>query len=274
MVLVEDVTGTNNSSGSGSGSSSSTNQQQQNTSTGGNVLDYMSQDKISAVLWLTRLFTIGCTILFIVPLFGYDQLTLYSKALMAGGATSALKLHQRINAVPFQLNREYLAKLLIEDSFHYLLYSMIFLNTQPVTMCLMPVFAFAVLHVTAYTNNILNISGGPNSMPLIRKVINFISSKDKDIMRFVAVNEILMAPTIIFMIITGKCGIFVPFIYYRFICMRFSSRRNPYSRVMFYELRVTLEQLSMHPSCPQIARSMCQRLIGLVIRFAPQGQAL
>lgn len=63
----------------------------------------------------------------------YHPSTLYSKTLMSGAATSALKLHQRMLNVPFQFSREYLAKLLIEDSFHYLLYSLIFLNTYPVT---------------------------------------------------------------------------------------------------------------------------------------------
>jgi hypothetical protein len=91
------------------------------------------QDKISVVLWMTRIFTIICTILFIVPITSYDLNALYSKALMASAATSALKLHQRMTTTPFAANREYLAKLMIEDSFHYLLFALIFLNVYPVT---------------------------------------------------------------------------------------------------------------------------------------------
>ena len=35
--------------------------------------------------------------------------------------------------VPFQLNRIYLATLMIEDSFHYLLFALIFMNNSPIT---------------------------------------------------------------------------------------------------------------------------------------------
>lgn len=239
------------------------------SSSNGSSLVNLTEDKISSVLWLTRLFSVVCTLLYIFPFSGYHPNTLYQKTLMSGAATSALKLHQRMLNVPFQFSREYLAHLLIEDSFHYLLYSIIFLNTYPVTIVLMPIMAFALLHVTVYTNQILNLAGGPESFGLIRKALIFITSKDKDIMRFVALCEIIMAPIILFMIFTGKSGIFVPFIYYRFICLRYQSRRNPYNRVMFYELRVALEYYSNQPSCPQFVRNLTQRFIGLVIRFAP-----
>jgi hypothetical protein len=142
-----------------------------------------------------------------------------------------------------------------------------------------------------FSNLIKKLAGGPESFGLVRKAINLITTKDKDIMRFVALNEIIMAPTILIMIFrfefrlkiwifkilninfkqknSGKCGIFVPFIYYRFICLRYQSRRNPYNRVMFYELRVALEYYTSHQSCPQFVRNLTQRLIGLCIRFAP-----
>lgn len=58
---------------------------------------------------------------------------LYQKALMSSAATSALKLHKRMAGVPFQLNRGYLNQLMIEDSFHYLIYGMVFMNNAPIT---------------------------------------------------------------------------------------------------------------------------------------------
>lgn len=95
--------------------------------------NFMMQDKISAVLWMTRVFTILCTFFFIIPLTNYDPNALYQKALVASAATSALKLHQRMTNTPFAANREYFAKLMIEDSFHYLMFALIFLNIFPVT---------------------------------------------------------------------------------------------------------------------------------------------
>jgi hypothetical protein len=117
----------------------------------------MLEDKISAVLWLTRMFTIATTFFFIFNVTSYDSNALFQKVLMSGGATSALKLHQRISGVPFAFSREYLSRLLVEDSFHYLLYSFLFLSVTPVTVILMPVAAFALLHVIAYTNQMLNV---------------------------------------------------------------------------------------------------------------------
>lgn len=231
--------------------------------------NYIMQDKLSFVLWITRMVTIVFTLLFIFPFTAYDQNTLYQKTLMASAATSALKLHQRMANIPFAANREYFGKLMIEDSCHYLLFALIFLNVYPVTIVLMPVTAFALLHVCNYTRSMLDISGGPTSFRFIRKGINYFIAKDKDLMRFIAVNEILIAPALVILIFTGKCGIFVPFIYYRFICMRYQSRRNPYCKQMFYELRVTLEQLISQPQCPQFVKNIVQRFVGFVIRLSP-----
>jgi hypothetical protein len=235
--------------------------------------NFIMQDKVSFVLWITRMATIVFTLLFIFPFTAYDPNTLYQKTLMASAATSALKLHQRMANIPFAANREYFAKLMIEDSCHYLLFALIFLNVYPVTIILMPVAAFAILHVCNYSRSMLDVLSGPASFGIIRKGISYVIAKDKDLMRFIAVNEILIAPALVILIFSGKCGIFVPFIYYRFICMRYQSRRNPFNKLMFYELRLTFEQLISQPQCPQLVRNIVQRFIGFVIRLSPTQMA-
>ena len=287
MVLVEDIsdTSSNTSQHQSPSSESSTNQRSgtsgpsasssSSTATPNsspNIFTFLMQDKISAVLLFTRAYSIICTIMFIVPIFGFDPNVLYQKALMSSAATSALKLHQRMLNVPLQLNREYLAKLVVEDSFHYLVYSLIFLNSSPITIVLMPIAAFALLHVCAYVKTLLGKMGIPESSVLVRKGINVVLVRDKEIMRFVALCEIMLVPTIFVMIFTGKSGLFIPFIYYRFLCMRYSSRRNPYNRLMFYEIRVSVENYTNQASCPQMVRNMSQRLINLCARFAPPQQ--
>lgn len=263
MVLVEDVT---NESSSGSGSS---NQSQQQSSPQISISNYVLQDRVTALLFLTRLFTVVCTFLYVIPISGYDINALYSKSLMASAATSALKLHQRMAGVPFQLNRVYFSQLMIEDSFHYLMFAIIFMSNVPITIVLMPVTAFALVHCAAYVKTLINLNGEQNSYGPVRNLVMKITSKDKDIMRFVAVNEIIIFPTIVVMIFAGKSTIFMPFVYYRFLSMRYQSRRNPYNRIMFYELRLAIEQACMHPSCPAFVRSACQRAIGIISRMAP-----
>lgn len=101
----------------------------------------------------------------------------YQKALVANAATSALRLHQRLPNV--RLTREFLGRLLIEDSCHYLFFSLIFLYTYPITskrkfspiylnsnskfplwtlVCLVPIFLFALLHSSSYTLALLGVS--------------------------------------------------------------------------------------------------------------------
>lgn len=234
------------------------------------IMTYMLQDKITALLFLTRLFTVVCTFFFIVPISGYDLNALYSKSLMSSAATSALKLHQRMTGVPFQLNRVYLSQLMLEDSFHYLLFALVFMNSAPITIVLMPVTGFALLHVANYMKTLINLDGRQDSYGPIRKVVNMVCTKDKDIMRFVAINEIILLPTLVVMIFVGKSTIFMPFVYFRFLSMRYQSRRNPYTKQMFMEIRVTVEHFINGPSCPQFLRSAMQRVIGMVSRLSPQ----
>lgn len=272
---MEDTNASSNNEGASANENSSSrtstnNSQNSNPGRGSqDLLKFINDDKISAVLWLTRLLTLAFSFMFMIPIFGYDPNTLFQKAMMSSAATSALKLHQRINSIPFQFSRDYLSRLITEDSFHYLLYSFIFLSITPVTIVLMPISAFALLHFAAYSRNLLNLAVGSEGGAPIRKLANLVLTKDKEIMRFIAMNEIIIAPTVIVMIFMGRAGIFLPFIYYRFICMRYQSRRNPYNRIMFHELRTVIEHYTTQPSCPGIVRNFGQGLINLVLRFAP-----
>lgn len=75
---------------------------------------------------------------------------------MSNAATSALRLNQRIPSVQF--SREFFVQLLMEDSAHYLLYSLIFMYTSPMTMVLAPIFLFALLHFASYSLGLLDVS--------------------------------------------------------------------------------------------------------------------
>lgn len=62
---------------------------------------------------------------------------------------------------------------------------------------------------------------------------------------------------------SGRVSLMAPFLYYRFVKLRYASQRNPYNRNVFYELKLHAHQLATHPSCPTIA----QRGIYFVVRF-------
>ena len=61
-----------------------------------------------------------------------------------------------------------------------------------------------------------------------------------------------------------------PIVYYHFLVMRYSSRRNPYTRNAFSELRMSTESLANRS--PAIVQKVLRTGISFVNRLAPQPQ--
>lgn len=161
---------------------------------------------------------------------------------------------------------------MLEDSAHYLLYCLIFMyasSTQPVTVTLMPVTLFALLHSASYSLTLLDAMG-QNAWWGARMLISVVELHSRNILRMVAFTEIFLMPLLILLIFTGRVSLFTPFLYYRFLGLRYSSRRNPYTRNMFHELRVALEQTAASERMPQGVRNMTHKVINFVSNLAPQ----
>ena len=60
-----------------------------------------------------------------------------------------------------------------------------------------------------------------------------------------------------------------PILYYQFVVLRYMSRRNPYSRQTFTELRIALESLTQDARCPDFAKRGIHGGIALLSRLAP-----
>jgi hypothetical protein len=222
--------------------------------------------KVDAALWVTRLMTIVFSTLYILPLFG-NPLNFYYKAFLANAATSALRLHQRVPVVAF--NRVFMTQLLLEDSCHYLFYSLIFIYCSPITLAIMPILLFAVLHFASFSLTLLDAMGR-NSIWIARVFITMVEFQTVTILRMAAGAEIFtMQFTIIYALI-GRASLLTPFIYYRFLTLRYSSRRNHYTRTMFRELRVYCERVAMSPKCPAFVANLINKSIDIVSRFAPE----
>ncbi|XP_057583515.1 transmembrane protein 33 isoform X2 [Hippopotamus amphibius kiboko] len=162
------------------------------------AVQFMMANKLDTAMWLSRLFTVYCSALFVLPLLGlHEAASFYQRALLANALTSALRLHQRLPH--FQLSRAFLAQALLEDSCHYLLYSLIFVNSYPVTMSIFPVLLFSLLHAATYTKKVLDAKGS-NSLPLLRSLLDKLSSNQQNILKFIACNEIFLMPATVFML--------------------------------------------------------------------------
>lgn len=76
----------------------------------------------------------------------------------------------------------------------------------------------------------------------------------------------------IFLINRGRGGIMTPFIYYHFLTLRYTSRRNPNTRNMFHELRLAVEAVANNPKAPSILGKVLHTGVRLVCKLAPHMQ--
>ncbi|KAL5282222.1 TMEM33 family protein [Megaselia abdita] len=256
-----------NQNNEGGADSQGNEQPQQAGSAQYRLIEHIKSNKIDCALWATRLLTICFAIGYMIPIFGSSQ-SAYNKVLLANAATSALRLHQRLPS--FQLSRAFLSQLFVEDSCHYLLYSFIFMYVSPVFLILVPVVSFAILHASSYSLKLLDLIG-QNSCWSARFLISLIEFQATNILRVCSLSEIFSMPLAIIMVFIGKAGLMTPFIYYHFIVMRYMSRRNPYTRSMFTELRMSVEHLAYR--CPPVLSKVLRFGISLVTRLAPQQQS-
>nr|SVE76622.1 EOG090X0CJA [Daphnia longispina] len=226
---------------------------------------HIERNKIDFVLWCTRFATIVFTLNYLIPIFGSGY-NMYYKALLANSATSALRLHQRLPQV--QLSREFVGQVFLEDSAHYLLYSMIFFYSPPVTWVLLPVFLFALLHISSYSLGLIEILG-PNALGVIRMFIGIVEVQSVKLLKTIALSEIFLFPLLILFLFGGRATLMTLFVYYRFLTLRYASRRNPYTRNTFGELRLLVESYANNPSCPMPVRNVVSKLVSIISRLAP-----
>lgn len=240
-----------------------------NTEKGRNALrQHIIDNKIKVGLWVTRLFTLIFTIGYIIPIFG-NSYNIYYKVLMSNAATSALRLHQRVPRV--QLNRQFLEHLFLEDSCHYLFYSLIFLYAAPVTLVLTPIFLFALIHFAIYSLTLLDCIGR-NSWWGARLLISLVEFQSRNILRLCALSEIIILPFTVLLVFTGRAGLLTPFIYFQFLKLRLGSQRNPSTRNVFYEIRNGLSSVSRKPAVPSVLRRIIEGLLSLTQQMAPVRQ--
>uniref|UniRef100_A0A131XQJ9 Putative conserved plasma membrane protein n=1 Tax=Hyalomma excavatum TaxID=257692 RepID=A0A131XQJ9_9ACAR len=230
------------------------------------VFNHMSIHKIESLLWFTRMCSVLFTLLYIIPLLDANPYTCYQRALISSAATSALRLHQRMPSV--QLSRMFLSQLLIEDSCHYLFYSLIFLFAQPMTLVLLPVFLFSLLHSASFSLTLLDKMGGRSGL-LGTWLVNLLDHQGRNILRLVAFTEIFLMPLTVFSVLSGRSSLLTPFVYYRFLSLRYASRRNPYTRTVFHELRLVTEHYASRPGCPMFLRNLLYKTITVLSQLAP-----
>ncbi|XP_011294952.1 Krueppel homolog 2 [Musca domestica] len=232
------------------------------------MIEHFKGHKVDVSMWLIRILAIIFAVFYVLPIFGTKQ-SAFNKVLLSNAAISALRLHQRLPS--FTFSREFLARLFVEDSCHYFMYSLIFLNVQPTLLILAPIVLFAILHASSYSLKLLDIIG-QNSWWGARFLISLVEFQAGNILKAASFSEIFIMPLAVVMTFMGRAGLMTPIMYYHFLVMRYSSRRNPYTRNAFAELRMTAEALAARS--PSIVGKVVHTAIAFISRLAPAPQAV
>ncbi|KER30199.1 hypothetical protein T265_03352 [Opisthorchis viverrini] len=227
------------------------------------VLAHLQADYVRSALYFTRIGTMFCCLAFLFsPFFSRgppaDLDVWYRRALLVSAAAWALRLHQRLKSGNDSgVSRPLRETLLTEDAFHYLAYSILFAFLTP---------------VSGDGPNVSVSSSQPSFFRrILQSAVTKVNTNNEPILRWIALNEIMLMFVCIFMAVSGPRAIVLPFLYYPFLKMRYSSRRNPYCRIAFSELRVSLQALAYHPKCPGFLSRLINGLIQLVCRLSPSG---
>ena len=150
----------------------------------------------------------------------------------------------------------------INDIIFMKTFSLMFLYTgsDPVTVALLPITLFAILHSASYSLTLLDTTGKNNSYaPLAQGVftscrnprynapfpkqqskvnilfsgsnnrnwwlgrflISLVELQSRGILRMAAFSEIFLMPMTIILVFTGRVSILTPFMYYRFLGLRY-----------------------------------------------------
>ncbi|KAH7731647.1 Protein Y37D8A.17 [Aphelenchoides avenae] len=280
MVEISEESSEANSAGASTSSSAG-----QSQARPASVVEYLKANGSEALCFALRLVTIYFTAYYLLPITtpAYQK-TAYGKAFMAAAATNAFRLHQRMRGTSTPtFSRNFLQELMLEDSCHYLLYCIIFAMSPPVTMALLPVFLYAVLHVMNFVVKAATETGSGGA-PWVQKLAAFKTQHTPNILGTIAcaglyarltdinsafLSEVFVFPIFFAMIFMGRANIFFPFMYFRFLSLRYTSRRNPYTRMTFANMKLSLLGIAQNNSCPAIVRTLIDKSIAIVERFAP-----
>lgn len=199
------------------------------------VVAHVSSHKIEFILAVTRAVTVLSTICYLIGFPGPSE-NRYKQALLMNAATSSLRLHQRMPPPPLnQLNRSYFMNLIREDSFHYLIFPLMFFTGQPITLALLPCALYALFNLAVYAISILDKLG--NQEPLRVELSNLVAKYQQNLLYTIALSEFTLMPTVLIGVFTRVVGIFVPVLYYRFLLLRYNSTRNAHLKSLVLQLR-------------------------------------
>lgn len=231
--------------------------------------NFLSRDIKATIMFGARAFAAINGLIFAFSTFFNPSLALvsYQRVLFAFGLASVIRLSQRLG--PVQFSKEYMINVVLEDSAHYMLYSCNFYTHKPTTIIAFIPTLYCGLQGGAFATSLLADCSSP-AWRLFKTQLAKLKEKQQQMLRVVATAEIFVMPLVVVQLFTGQCGsILTPLVYYQFLVLRYMSRRNPYVRNAFSEMKMVVNQMIHSPSCPGVVRGVVGKVMGLIERMSP-----
>lgn len=233
------------------------------------IKNVLSRDMKSSIMFFARVFAAVNGVIFAVSTFFAPALAQasFQRLMFAFGLASVIRLSQRLG--PVQLTKQYCINVVLEDSAHYMLFACNFYSHKPTTVIAFIPALYCALQASAFLGVLLQEC--QNGMLSSLKVqLAKVKGNQQQLLRVVATAEIFIMPLVIIQLFTGQCGsILTPLVYYQFLMLRYMSRRNPYVRNAFSELKVSINQLLYNPACPAFIRNIVTKGMSLLERLSP-----
>eukprot|EP00047_Mylnosiga_fluctuans_P024411 m.160770 g.160770 ORF g.160770 m.160770 type:complete len:260 (+) comp9851_c2_seq1:51-830(+) len=195
--------------------------------------------------------------------------TAYYQALFCFGLASIVRLYQRCGAPKF--SSDYLRNVLVEDSAHYVLYSLVFFGGAPSPAVLLSPSIYAFFAACTFFRK----SIAPAISPRLEGAVKKIESSASKGFTYASNIEIGVFFLLLFRLITGPGfhELVILYMYIQFCMLRTTSRRNAYPRAAWAAVRANIERIVNSPRCPGIVRTLYQRVLQGIAAYSEQRQA-
>ena len=233
------------------------------------IKNFLSRDFKASIMFGARIFAAVNGLLFAFSTFFNPSLAFssYQRVMFAFGLASVIRLSQRLG--PVQFTKEYMISVVLEDSAHYMLYSCNFYAHKPTTIIAFIPTLYCALQASAFATTMLGECSN-STWNMLKVQLGKMKEKQQQLLRVVATAEIFILPLVGVQLFTGQCGsILTPLVYYQFLVLRYMSRRNPYVKNAFSEMKVVVNQMIYSQSCPGFVRSIVSKAMGLIERMSP-----
>ncbi len=229
--------------------------------------DFLKVRRLDLGLLVSRLVTIFFCVFYIFPIFGMTTL-FFRRALFANAITSGMRLYQRLPQ-PYSLTKEFFIHLVIEDSCHYLFYSILFLYFGHITFSLIPILMYSLLHSASFILGMMETIKGPTTRNSgLGSFLSFCTSQTTSVLKMVAMAEVGLMAVILFNCFRGTVSILAIFVYYRFLYLRYASKRNHGVKTVFHEMRLAADEF-VAKGCPTFIARMIKITIAILCKLAP-----